>query len=237
MNNGKLYAIGTGPGASDLITVRAARLLDKLDILYAPAGRKGGDSLALSIVREYIGKQVLIKERHFPMTNDATEKKQAWDDVAVEIEADVKQGKQVGFITLGDSMLFSTWVFLLERLNHKIDIEVIPGITSFSCIASQAKFPLCMEQQSLAVMSCTTDIEILRRALQEHEAVVLMKVYGRFEKVRQLLNELNLLEHAVLMANASMDSEIFYPDLSQVEQGEALPYFSTIVVNRSWKHH
>jgi len=237
VNNGKLYAIGTGPGASDLITVRAARLLDKLDILYAPAGRKGGDSLALSIVREYIGKQVLIKERHFPMTNDATEKKQAWDDVAVEIEADVKQGKQVGFITLGDSMLFSTWVFLLERLNHKIDIEVIPGITSFSCIASQAKFPLCMEQQSLAVMSCTTDIEILRRALQEHEAVVLMKVYGRFEKVRQLLNELNLLEHAVLMANASMDSEIFYPDLSQVEQGEALPYFSTIVVNRSWKHH
>lgn len=39
--SGKLYALSTGPGAADLITVRAARVLGKLDILYAPAGRKG----------------------------------------------------------------------------------------------------------------------------------------------------------------------------------------------------
>ncbi len=234
MNKGKLYAIGTGPGASDLITVRAARLLDKLDVLYAPAGRKGGDSLALSIVREYIGKEVLIKERHFPMTNDAGEKQQVRDEVAQDIEVDVNQGKEVGFITLGDSMLFSTWVFLLERLTHQIDIDIIPGITSFSCIASQAHFPLCMERQSLAVMSCTADIEVLRRTLEQHEAVVLMKVYGRFDKICQLLREQGLLEHSVLMANASMDNQIYYPDLTQVAEGEALPYFSTIVVNRSW---
>lgn len=41
--SGKLYALSTGPGASDLITVRASRILGSLDILYAPAGRKGGD--------------------------------------------------------------------------------------------------------------------------------------------------------------------------------------------------
>ncbi|HKS32131.1 MAG TPA: SAM-dependent methyltransferase, partial [Enterobacteriaceae bacterium] len=35
--SGKLYAIGTGPGASELITVRAARILQTLDIVYAPA--------------------------------------------------------------------------------------------------------------------------------------------------------------------------------------------------------
>ena len=34
--SGKLYALSTGPGAADLITVRAARVLDTLDILYAP---------------------------------------------------------------------------------------------------------------------------------------------------------------------------------------------------------
>ncbi|PWI32245.1 precorrin-2 C(20)-methyltransferase [Vibrio albus] len=231
---GKLYAIGTGPGASDLITVRAARLLDKLDVLYAPAGRKGGRSLALSIVQEYLGEAVQIKERHFPMTADATQKQQAWDAVAADIEQDVKQGKQVGFITLGDSMLFSTWVFLLERLSDKIDIDVIPGITSFSAIASQAQFPLCMEKQSLAVMSCTADADALRAALNSHECVVLMKVYGRFTQIRQLLEELDLLDHAILMANASMGSEICYPDLRLIESGEDLPYFSTILVNRTW---
>ena len=49
---GRLYALSTGPGAADLVTVRAARLLATLDVLYAPAGRRVGDSLALSIVRE-----------------------------------------------------------------------------------------------------------------------------------------------------------------------------------------
>ena len=64
--SGKLYALSTGPGAADLITVRAARVLGTLDILYAPAGRKGGDSLALSIVREYIGERTEVRCCHFP---------------------------------------------------------------------------------------------------------------------------------------------------------------------------
>lgn len=38
--SGRLYALGVGPGASDLITVRAARLIAKLDVLYAPQGAK-----------------------------------------------------------------------------------------------------------------------------------------------------------------------------------------------------
>ncbi|KUI98231.1 cobalt-factor II C(20)-methyltransferase [Vibrio sp. MEBiC08052] len=240
-NGGKLFAMGTGPGASDLITVRAARILGHLDVLYAPAGRREGDSLALSIVREYLGEQVVIKARHFPMTNDAGEKRQAWEQIAAEITQDVAAGKQVGFITLGDSMLFSTWVFLLERLAPQVEIEVVPGITSFAAIAARAQFPLCMEQQSMAVMSCTASEDVLRRALAEHECVVLMKVYGRFETIRTLLDELGLLSCAILMANASMDNEIYYPDLSAIHPGdgtgESLPYFSTILVNRRFAHH
>ncbi|MDW6005198.1 cobalt-factor II C(20)-methyltransferase [Vibrio mangrovi] len=235
MSTGKLFAIGTGPGASDLITVRAARILGEIQVLYAPASRKQGDSLALSIVREYLSEQVLIKERHFPMTADAGEKRQAWDEIAAEMAQDVTSGKQVGFITLGDSMLFSTWVFLLERLGPQLDIEVVPGITSFAGIASRAQFPLCMEQQSMAVMSCTADEEVLRRALIDHECVVLMKVYGRFEKIRALLAELGLLQCAILMANASMENEMYYPELAAIKAGEALPYFSTILVNRKYR--
>lgn len=45
--SGKLYALSTGPGASDLITVRAARTLGTLDILYAPAGQRWRQSGAV----------------------------------------------------------------------------------------------------------------------------------------------------------------------------------------------
>lgn len=232
--SGKIFAIGTGPGAADLITVRGARTLALLDVLYAPAGRKGGDSLALTIVREYLTGHVLIKSRHFPMSRHAEEKIDAWDAVAEEMAADAAQGLQVGFITLGDAMLYSTWVFLLTRLQRRVDIEIIPGVTSFAGIAARTGMPLAMESQSLAVMACTDDESALTTALLAHDCVVLMKVYGRFARIQALLRRLNLLDHALLMADASLPQEQCFRDLSQLAADQTLPYFSTIIVNKSW---
>ncbi|WP_413738877.1 cobalt-factor II C(20)-methyltransferase [Sodalis sp. RH21] len=232
--SGKLYAIGTGPGAADLITVRGARILGELDVLYAPAGRKGGDSLSLGIVRDYLGAGVALKTRHFPMSQDAEEKGAAWDAVALEMAADAEQGLQVGFITLGDAMLYSTWVFLLARLRGRIEIEIIPGVTSFACIAARAQLPLAMENQSLAVMACTDDERALETALLTHDCVVLMKVYGRFARIQALLRRLGLIDHALLMANASLPDEQCFHALGDLAPDRALPYFSTIVVNKSW---
>ena len=90
--SGKLYALSTGPGAADLITVRAARILGQLDVLYAPAGRKGGDSLALSIVREYLGAHTEVRCCHFPMSADSAEKEAVWNDVAAALAQEVAAG-------------------------------------------------------------------------------------------------------------------------------------------------
>ncbi|MEA9389333.1 cobalt-factor II C(20)-methyltransferase [Acerihabitans sp. TG2] len=233
--SGKLYAIGTGPGAADLITVRGARVLGQLDVLYAPAGRKGGDSLSLSIVREYLGAATRVKSRHFPMNQDADEKNGVWDAVAQDMAADVEQGLQVGFITLGDAMLYSTWVFLLARLRCRIAIDIIPGVTSFACIAARVQVPLAMESQSLAVMACTDNDSALEAALLSHDCIVLMKVYGRFARIQQLLRRLGLIEYALLMANASLPDEACFLALDDVAPDQALPYFSTVVVNKRWR--
>ncbi|NHB90029.1 cobalt-factor II C(20)-methyltransferase [Photorhabdus tasmaniensis] len=231
---GRLYAIGVGPGASDLITVRSARILARLDVLYAPAGRKGGDSLALSIVREYLLPHTEIRTCHFPMSSNGEEKQAVWDEVAQQLKDEVAQGRQVGFITLGDAMLFSTWVFLLARIGRQEWLEIVPGITSFAAIAARAVLPLAMEQQSMAVMSCTAPEAELEQALQTHDCVVLMKVYNRFATVRALLARLNLFEHALLMADASLPGEQCWRCLDQVAADQPLPYFSTILVNKQW---
>lgn len=232
--SGKLYAMGVGPGASDLITVRAARLLGTLDVLYAPAGKKGGDSLALSIVREYLLPHTEIRTCHFPMSANDGEKQAVWDEVVQQLQAEVGQGKQVGFISLGDTMLFSTWVFLLARLGRPEWLEIVPGVTSFAAIAARAALPLAMESQSLAVMSCTAPEAELEQALLTHDSVVLMKVYGRLPLVQSLLARLDLFEHAVLMAEASLPGEQCWRRLDQVPADQILPYFSTVVVNKHW---
>ncbi len=91
-----------------------------------------------------------------------------------------------------------------------------------------------MENQSLAVMSCTDDERALEQALLAHDCVVLMKVYGRFARIQALLRRLNLLDHALLMADASLPQEQCFRALGELAPESVLPYFSTVVVNKRW---
>ncbi len=141
--SGKLYALSTGPGAADLITVRAARILGQLDVLYAPAGRKGGDSLALSIVREYLGAHTEVRCCHFPMSADSAEKEAVWNDVAAALAG---KWRRAGRSDLSPSAMpcCSARVFLLQRIGCPDWLEIVPGVTSFAAIAARAKTPLAM---------------------------------------------------------------------------------------------
>ncbi len=231
---GKLYAIGTGPGHADLITLRGVNTLQQADVIYAPQGKKGGQSLALHIVQPYLAASVTIKTHHFPMTYDACEKNKAWDEIAAEIMQDVAKGLNVCFISLGDIMLYSTWISLLDRLHHQLDIDIIPGITSFSSIAACCQQPLAMETQSLVVVSATAPIDHLTQILQTHESIVIMKVSAHFSEIYQTLEKLNLIDHALLVSDAAMRTQIIYHDIRQVDPHKKLSYFTTLLINKSW---
>ena len=231
----KFYGIGTGPGDSTLVTIKAVNIIKMLDILYTPEPKKGGDSLALSIVKEYVPDTVEIKQRHFPMNNDSVEKMASWDAIAAEIKDDVKAGKEVGFITLGDPMIYSTYVYIMERLMDEIEVETIPGISSFSNIASNQNFPLVMDTDPLMVIPCTMEEEKIDAALQTYDCFVLMKVYKNFKEIVQKLEKYDLIDSAILVSNSSQDREVVYKDLRDVHLQEKISYFSTILVNRNNK--
>ena len=60
----------------------------------------------------------------------------AWEEISKEIVRDDKHnGKDVGFVTLGDPMIYSTYVYIMERIREDVEVETIPGISSFSNIA------------------------------------------------------------------------------------------------------
>ena len=231
----KFYGIGTGPGDSTLVTIKAVNTIKMLDILYTPEPKKGGDSLALSIVKEYVPDTVEIKQRHFPMNNDSVEKMASWDAIAAEIKDDVKAGKEVGFITLGDPMIYSTYVYIMERLMDEIEVETIPGISSFSNIASNQNFPLVMDTDPLMVIPCTMEEEKIDAALQTYDCFVLMKVYKNFKEIVQKLEKYDSIDSAILVSNSSQEREVVYKDLRDIHLQEKISYFSTILVNRNNK--
>lgn len=229
----KFYGIGTGPGDSSLVTVKAVNTLKNLDILYTPESKKGGESLALSIVDEYLPESLEIKSRHFPMNFNGTEKIQVWNCVSGEIVEDVKKGKNVGFVTLGDPMIYSTYVYVMERLMEHIEVETIPGISSFSNIASNQNFPLVMDTDPLIVIPCTMEEDKIDEALEKYDCLVLMKVYKKINMVIDKLKKHDLIDHAILVSNSSQDKEEVFTNLRDEHIDEKISYFSTILVNKN----
>ena len=229
----KFYGIGTGPGDSALVTVKAVDTLRNLDILYTPESKKGGDSLALSIVKKYLPENLEIKPRHFPMNFNGTEKVQVWNRVSNEIVEDVKNGKDVGFVTLGDPMIYSTYVYVMERLMEDIEVETIPGISSFSNIASNQNFPLVMDTDPLMVIPCTMEEEKIDEALEKYDCFVLMKVYKRINTILEKLEKHDLIDDAILVSNSSQEEEEVITNLRDYKIDDKISYFSTILVNKN----
>lgn len=233
----KFYGVGTGPGASDLLTIRGKEIIEMVDCLYTPEPKRGGKSLALKIVSPYLRKELTIKQRHFPMVNDWAEKRNAWNEIAEEIMTDVKNGLNVAFVTLGDPMVYSTYSYLLERMTDQIETVTIPGISSFCQISNDLQIPLVIDEESYAVLPATADEAVIRTALEQMSTVILMKVSIALPKILQLLTELDLLEQTVLVSDSSMASENIMIGLNELSGQDQLSYFSTMIVykNRTLK--
>ena len=69
-NTGTLYGIGVGPGDPDLITLKAAKILNQVDIVFAAASTKNNHSLAVNIARPHIPDNAAVKMLRFPMSRD-----------------------------------------------------------------------------------------------------------------------------------------------------------------------
>lgn len=229
----KFYGIGVGPGDSKLVTVQAVETLKNIDVLVTPQAKKGGKSVAHGIVAEYLPESLEVKERHFPMNFNEEELVEAWDAIAQEVIEDVQAGKNVGFVTLGDPMVYSTYIYILKRVIGKIDVKTIPGVTSFLNIASDLNFPLVEGEEPLIVVPCTMEEEKINDILKNNSCIVLMKVYKNFQNIVKMIKDNNLQDNAILVSNSSKDSEQVYRNLEGLTQ-EQISYFSTILINKGW---
>src|SRR3989304_992970 len=134
MKTGNFYGIGLGPGDPELLTLKALRTIQTADCIFVPKSDTKEDSLALEIVKDYVkGKRVI--EQIYPMTKDKQTLNTAWLKAAEEIHTEVKNGYDVVYLTLGDPMTFSTYIYLLRHLSTMLPkkaIHTIPGITSYN---------------------------------------------------------------------------------------------------------
>ena len=76
--NGILYGVGVGPGAPDLLTLRAVRVLGEVDVILAAASPRNDFSAALDTARPHLRADVRVLRLEFPMTRDRAVLREAW---------------------------------------------------------------------------------------------------------------------------------------------------------------
>jgi precorrin-2/cobalt-factor-2 C20-methyltransferase len=230
----RLIAVGIGPGDPELITLKGARLLREADVVVAPKASAGDDSVAGSIVAGLVdlSRQQLI-EQVYPMRKGQEELDPFWRAAALEVAELVRRGQTVAFVTLGDPMLYSTFLYLQRQLRAiapEVPIEIVSGLSSIHAAAALADLPLGIADERLAVLPATFEDGRLRQTLLEFDTVVLMKVSRVFDKVRALLKELGG-RRAVYVKRVGLPGEAVFHDLDAVGP-EDLDYLSLVIVRK-----
>ena len=228
---GKLYGIGVGPGDPDLIPVKAVKILQKVDLIFAASSSKNSYSQAVNIASTHIPAATRVVVLPFPMTKDMQAKQKAWEENAATIITSLEQGLQAAFLTLGDTMTYSTCGYIIQavqKLAPHIEIETVPGITSYQAAAATANTPLMEGEESLLILSGVQGGDNLRKHMHSAENVVFLKAYKNMQDIIASVEEAGLLENSYGIVNCSLENQEIVPDIRELQNRD--PKYWTLIV-------
>lgn len=227
---GKFYGVGVGPGDPRLLTLQAVDVLQSVDLVAIPKSKLDRESVAWDIAKIHCPANARLVELEMPMTSDQQILAKAWHDGAQTLLAELKQGKSVAFITLGDPSLYSTYSYLLNILQEELPQECIvtvPGITAMSAAAARINLPLATGDEPLLILPSTDDVgEFLN-----FPNLVLMKVSRRLPEILTLLEERG--RKAVLLTRLGQAGEkICWEPKAQDFTSDKIDYLSLLLVKK-----
>ena len=236
MNYGILYGVGVGPGAPDLLTLRAVEILKRAETLALPRSSDYGSSTAWKIIEPVIGK-IPGQERlflTFPMSKEPARLRAAWDVAFAKIGEHLERGRSVAFATEGDPSLYSTFVYLRREAGKRwpgIRVEVAPGVSSIMAVPAVAGVSLADGLERIAIIPANYGVEDLIAILNAFDTTILMKIGSEMPKVVAALERTGLSEKAVYVAKATMREQRIVTNLREV-QTERGDCFAMIIVTR-----
>ncbi|HOM95313.1 MAG: precorrin-2 C(20)-methyltransferase [Candidatus Methanofastidiosa archaeon] len=229
---GKLYGIGVGPGDPDLITIKAVNTLKTVGAVISPESSKNKGSVAYEIAKKYLRDDVEIIYLTFPMSYEEDKLKSIWEKNANIIESEINKGKILAFITLGDPTIYSTYSYMLEYLKKRdIEIETIPGITSFCAICSRINTPLASGNETIAIIPVTKESSgFIFNSIKDFDNIVLMKPSANSVLIAEIIESLNLTGNFILAQKIGTKEEKISNKLGDIKND--IPYLSSIIIKK-----
>ncbi|XEC96086.1 precorrin-2 C(20)-methyltransferase [Paenibacillus tarimensis] len=232
---GTLHGIGVGPGDPELVTVKAFRLMKECPVIAYPKKRMGGKSYALEIVQLYTNpaeKEMLGLV--FPMTKDPAVLEKEWNKTVALCWDHLKEGRDIAFVTEGDPNLYSTFIHmarLMNELHPEVPVRTVPGISSVLGAAAQLGITLADGDEQVAIVPATEDSAAMKKAIEEHDCVIFIKVAKVIDMLIGLLEELGLTDKASVITKATSSYETIWRDVRPL-RGQELEYLTLMAVRK-----
>jgi len=248
---GTFIGVGVGPGDPELLTLKAAKTLQAVDVICVPKSQLNRPSMALGMVKNILDerkKPVEILELVFPMTKDELNNRKLWVENA-KIVADKAIKGDVAFITLGDPMLYSTFLYLYECVKEtypEIKLEIIPGVTSVTAVAASSKLPLAEKEEVVTIMPSNLTPTHIEEVAKHADNIVFMKCAHHIREFISILLKSGFSKDSTvaLVKRCTLPNEkVLVGKLGDVRKWDiSEDYFSVAIVKKSkvpihWKQN
>ncbi len=230
---GKLIGASLGPGDPELITRRAWAALQSGARWLYPVKKAEESSYALAIVeRGGIAVPADAVELVFPMTRDADILAKAWARAATQTVELLASGRDLVFLVEGDASTFATFGHLarvVRELAPEVEVETIPGVSSFAAAAASTGTTLAEEDETFAVIPAAYGVGVIDHLLDEFDTLALLKVKPLLDEILDLLERRELLASSVFIEKVGSPQERIVRDVASL-RGEKVNYLSLLLV-------
>ncbi|CAM3377552.1 MULTISPECIES: precorrin-2 C(20)-methyltransferase [Sphingomonas] len=236
MTIGTIHGVGLGPGAADLMSVRADRLVRgaRHVAYFRKSGRRGH---ARTIVDGMLRDDVVEYPMDYPVTTEIVFTDPRYNECLAAFYATctahilslVQGGEDVVVLCEGDPFFYGSFMHLHSRLKDHAPVAVVPGITGMSGAWTASGAPITWGDDVLTVAMATLPEAELTRRIAETDALVVMKIGRHLPKLRRAIAAAGREGQAWLVEHAAQAAERVRP-LVEVEDAPA-PYFSIALIH------
>ncbi|MCH9845814.1 MAG: precorrin-2 C(20)-methyltransferase [Alphaproteobacteria bacterium] len=234
----KIYGIGMGPGDAELITVKARDILQNVPVIAYPAPENGTSfvrQIADFWLKQWAAKIELPILLPMQISADRNITDSIYAAAAKQIIIHAEQGNDVAILCEGDPFIYGSFIYLFEALQSQMaerqtphQIIVIPGISSILCSAANMQKPLARQSEPMLIIPALVIDDDFKAKIASSGVTIIMKIGARFGALRDLLEEMNLLDDADYIEYASLPQQKIIA-MRDADFSHA-PYFSLVII-------
>ncbi|MEQ1531275.1 MAG: precorrin-2 C(20)-methyltransferase [Methylococcales bacterium] len=233
---GIFWGIGVGPGPAGYIPLAAVEALQQANVIFAPRATTSEKSVALQCLTGITIAPDRIREIEFLMESDRSLLSDHYTQLAETIAVELRAGRNVAYLTIGDSLTYSTYGYTLAALQAllpQLPQRTFPGITSYAAAAAAMGWPLGEGKERTLILPCPENAADLHADIDSHDIVVLMKIGKRLPWVLDLLRNMGISDHCVFARRIGLADEMLSTDVGNLNVTAATGYLSTLLIRKS----